>query len=219
MDTKVCCKCKREFPATTEHFWNDKRASSGLWPRCKECSKEDRNTKVEKKIAKDGYKFCPKCKKELPATTEFFQRNNRKKLGLEGRCKECTKEYEHSEKRQLYKKEWFKRHPEFNKEQWKKNRRKPIPKIKARLYQVQRDYGITGEDLVNKMNDQKGCCEICGDSLVFPNSRRSFIVDHNHDTGEVRGLLCNECNTMLGNIKENKNTLLNAIKYLEKYNG
>ena len=59
-------------------------------------------------------------------------------------------------------------------------------------------------------------CEIC--SKLFEDTRHTH-VDHNHFTNEVRGLLCNNCNHLIGNCKENKNTLKSAIKYLKKYNG
>ena len=43
-----------------------------------------------------------------------------------------------------------------------------------------------------------------------------LAIDHCHESGIVRGLLCMPCNTGLGNFKDNVQTLLNAIKYLER---
>lgn len=62
--------------------------------------------------------------------------------------------------------------------------------------------------------EQNNCCKICGTNekeLSF-----KLCVDHNHDTMEIRGLLCNPCNKLLGNVKDNISILKSAIEYLEK---
>lgn len=56
---------------------------------------------------------------------------------------------------------------------------------------------------------------LCGDSLITSLSKRSFCVDHNHNTGTVRGLLCHNCNSSLGLLKENVSILEKMIKYIE----
>jgi hypothetical protein len=48
---------------------------------------------------------------------------------------------------------------------------------------------------------------------------RELAVDHNHETGQVRDLLCHNCNALLGMCREDKAVLLAAIKYLWKWNG
>ena len=49
------------------------------------------------------------------------------------------------------------------------------------------------------------------------NFKRNLHVDHNHATKKVRGLLCVNCNIIIGNSFEDKNILANAIEYLNKY--
>ena len=56
-------------------------------------------------------------------------------------------------------------------------------------------------------------CEICDRIL---GSGRDRAIDHCHDTGKIRGVLCNECNRGLGLLKDNKEILSNAIKYLDE---
>ncbi|QSM04369.1 hypothetical protein PROPHIGD43A-4_59 [Mycobacterium phage prophiGD43A-4] len=55
---------------------------------------------------------------------------------------------------------------------------------------------------------QRGKCAICGDAP------ESLVVDHNHETGAVRGLLCNNCNRCLGLLKDNIEVLTSAAAYL-----
>lgn len=61
---------------------------------------------------------------------------------------------------------------------------------------------------------QQGRCAICGAELDRTKSK-DIHVDHNHETGKVRGLLCSACNRGLGFFKENPETLLDAFHYLD----
>ena len=76
-----------------------------------------------------------------------------------------------------------------------------------------RMYGITKIQYDALMTQQGGVCAICGKTNP---SERKLSVDHNHTTGKVRGLLCNQCNVMLGLGGESICQLKSAIKYLEK---
>lgn len=214
MDTKVCRKCKRELPI--EKFSVDKRSKDNLTPRCRECIN---NSRKINSILDGETKVCTTCGIEYPATLEYFYKGEHNKFGLHPKCKKCTREYDNSEKRKAAKREWVSRNLEKRREVSRKSKQIPKAKAKQRLAEVLRSYGLTEDDLVSRLDSQKGCCEICGDSLVYPDSKRFYTVDHNHTTGEVRGLLCNECNLAIGNLKEDKNIFLSAIKYLEKYNG
>lgn len=63
---------------------------------------------------------------------------------------------------------------------------------------------------------QEGRCAIC--NCTTEDNRKDFAVDHCHATGKVRELLCNSCNTGIGNFKDNPDLLNKAIDYLEKHN-
>jgi hypothetical protein len=77
-------------------------------------------------------------------------------------------------------------------------------------YHLKHRYGITLE-VRNALNKkQKGRCAICGE-------RRKLNVDHDHKTGKVRGLLCKQCNYLLGNARDDCVILTNANKYLRKH--
>jgi Recombination endonuclease VII len=73
-------------------------------------------------------------------------------------------------------------------------------------------YGITGEQYDALLEAQGGRCAICGNR---PRKQR-LAVDHDHATGEVRGLLCKRCNhNLLGAAHENTAILQRAIDYLQ----
>jgi hypothetical protein len=70
-------------------------------------------------------------------------------------------------------------------------------------------YGITVEDFRDMLVGQAGRCLIC--HRVPPTD---LVVDHDHGTGRVRGLLCQRCNRMLGHVDERPEILRSAIRYL-----
>ena len=83
-----------------------------------------------------------------------------------------------------------------------------------------RIYGITKKEYDTLFKKQKGVCKICNKEENSYTRRGNKItklfVDHNHNTGKVRGLLCSDCNKGLGNFKDNINSLKKTINYLRK---
>lgn len=101
------------------------------------------------------------------------------------------------------------------KNQWVKNNPEKV-KLSVRRIQL-RKYGLTPETYEALSNEQKGNCAICGlneNSINQRGTHYRLAVDHCHDTGKVRGLLCSNCNTALGLFKDNPMFLNSAIKYL-----
>ena len=74
-------------------------------------------------------------------------------------------------------------------------------------------YGITGEQYAEMLEAQGGVCAICGRECQ---SRNRLAVDHCHETGKVRGLLCAHCNRALGMLGDSVNVLTAAVRYLER---
>jgi hypothetical protein len=68
-------------------------------------------------------------------------------------------------------------------------------------------------------NNQVGRCAICEsglpDLLVYENRRRGYAIDHDHNTGTVRGILCTECNSVLGLAGDSPDILRRAADYLD----
>ena len=94
----------------------------------------------------------------------------------------------------------------------KRNSPSATPEYK-RNYNLMKNYGITSADYDDMLKKQDYKCAICQSPST--NSRsKYFMVDHDHDTGAVRGLLCHKCNTLLGHANDDTTILNNAIKYL-----
>jgi hypothetical protein len=89
---------------------------------------------------------------------------------------------------------------------------------------LRRTYGIGLKEYEMMLDDQDGCCAICsiGPDVYEERDRHSrgakgrLYVDHDHATGEVRGLLCMQCNFLLGSASDDVEILEHAIRYLRK---
>lgn len=89
--------------------------------------------------------------------------------------------------------------------------------IKSRLeYSYKKKYGISIEDYDRMSDEQNHVCAICGQPQNRANTSR-LSVDHNHETGSVRGLLCHLCNSGLGAFQDDPQILTSAIEYLNKH--
>lgn len=79
-----------------------------------------------------------------------------------------------------------------------------------------RNYGITIDDYEDMYNNQSGVCAICGqlETKKYNGNIVKLTVDHCHDTGKVRGLLCKRCNTALGGFNDSAKILTKALNYL-----
>lgn len=76
-------------------------------------------------------------------------------------------------------------------------------------------YGIDYNDYNTMLTEQNNSCAICK-STSAGRGHKHFSVDHDHITGKVRGLLCHNCNTGLGQFKDNTQLLTEAVNYLTK---
>lgn len=88
-------------------------------------------------------------------------------------------------------------------------------KALARNRALKFKYGITQADYERKLAEQGGGCAICESKET--RGKHSFSVDHCHKTGNVRGLLCNNCNRAIGLLSDDLSIVYSAAHYLEKY--
>lgn len=176
------------------------------------------------------FHFCIPCTKQK--STEYF--NNRKEklaanperllkyrksrtdkyaADYETRLKtaESCKEYriKNEKKLKLNRQEKIAKNPEkyraINKRSYAKNREKGKAYFRMRLY------GVTDDQFKNMLAQQNNACAICFE-------RKELVVDHNHTTGNVRGLLCKNCNLGIGHFSESQEALTSAINYLRAKN-
>lgn len=124
-----------------------------------------------------------------------FHKNKNYKDGFRPHCIDCRRDYE----RKSFHKHKHKRPYDYEYDKDKK---------------LKKAYGISYSEYLVMLEVQEGRCAICGTTET--GSRKAFAVDHCHTTGKVRGLLCSNCNTGIGNLKESEEIMLRAIDYLKK---
>jgi hypothetical protein len=179
-------------------------------------------TEEEKKIRDKKYQrtwYLKHREIELQKGREYKKRNKEKLL-------EQGREYAkaHREERREQAKEYRKKYPERRKAQWaawytknktkaaevKKAYRKKYPH-KEKAGQFRRKYSLTWDQYQEMVQKQSGYCCSCG----LPTKK--LFVDHDHETGKVRSLLCNGCNAALGHLKESPERVLALLKYIETH--
>ena len=146
---------------------------------------------------------CTVCKEDRIET--LFYKRKTSKTGRRHECSECSKE-----RIRLYR--------ENNREKDKLNQRKN---------RLKREYNITVEFYEELLNKQEGKCAICRNTETARQysgkgkrgdiSIKKLAIDHCHKTGQIRGLLCYNCNLGLGRFKDNTKSLEAAIQYLATF--
>ena len=124
-------------------------------------------------------KFCKQCKKKYVATSLSFYAHKNNTDGLYSTCKRCCRD--NSKKRK--EPSGFKPMTEEEK------------KIRVRETSLFNTYGITLDDYNAMFEKQKGCCAICGKHQT--ELSHVLYVEHNHSTGNIRGLTCSRCNKLI----------------------
>lgn len=147
---------------------------------------------------------CTKCG-ESKSKTDFYK-DSKSKDGFKFWCKVCsnsaTKEWENKnkEKRREIKKRWR----QNNRSLSKKIHRNSALKFK---------YGITQTEYEEILSHQGGVCACCS---RFPDNKRNLGVDHDHSSGEIRGLLCDHCNVGIGRLGDCEEGVFAALAYLKR---
>jgi hypothetical protein len=159
---------------------------------------------------------CVSCKCEKPISD--FPKAKQNKSGYRGQCKTCCKAwmagyYERNrEKAAVAGRESYKRNRErklYTSRRWSEQN---PDRVKDNLLKY--SFGIGLDDYQRMLSEQDGKCAIC---RTDSNRGRAFAVDHDHATGEIRGLLCSDCNTGIGLLKDEPELLAKAIQYLQSH--
>jgi len=138
-------------------------------------------------------KTCTMCRVKKP-TSNYRSRGGKMRHLLKSRCNQCLHKAN---------KTWVENNP-----------------IRVRGYRDRDPWtlfrrcsrrNITPEQFISVYEKQKRCCAICRKEIEIGNS----AIDHNHKTGEFRGVLCKQCNRGLGMFLDSPFVLKNALEYLE----
>jgi hypothetical protein len=113
-------------------------------------------------------------------------------------------------------KKWNREHPESVAERMEAYRRSGKKATVDRASHLKRTFGIAQGDYDAMLAAQGGGCAICGRP---PSAKISLHIDHDHDDGRIRGLLCFVCNNGLGQFQENPERLRKAAAYVEAGRG
>lgn len=96
---------------------------------------------------------------------------------------------------------------------WRRERDPEQMRAYGRKSHLKSKFGLTQEDYDAMLEAQAGGCAICGTEDTSPWDW--FCIDHDHQTGTVRGLLCRSCNTAIGQVADSPEILRQAVAYLE----
>lgn len=93
--------------------------------------------------------------------------------------------------------------------------------LTERKSSIKRKYGLDWEEFERAFYNAGGKCEICEKKLALVtlkgDGQESASVDHCHESGKVRGVLCRYCNVALGHFRDSRLHLSKAIQYLDKH--
>lgn len=153
--------------------------------------------RIENLIKECGSKQCTRCGKNFPLTSKYFYRNRKAKDGFRTVCKSC---------RGIQDNQYYKLKKNNLKIKWENEK-----KERARSKRLLATYGISEEEYKILLESQNNKCAICNEE-----KNEILFVDHDHKTGEMRELLCRNCNSALGLIKESPYILRRMIRYIEK---
>ncbi len=154
---------------------------------------------------------------KIVAAQKEYRHNNKDKIAARSReyrlrNKDKIKEYRKNNRQQrLVYAKTYRDNNKGTRQEWNKNNKDKIEadRIKAR-------YGITVDERDDMRKEQHYRCFICGaheNTLTL-----GLCIDHDHETNQVRGLLCSKCNSGIGMLKDDPELLQNGIDWLNKHN-
>lgn len=193
IEGKECLKC--HIYKTSDQYNKEKHSLDGLKNWCRQCIGQ-RNAQHRQKLRLRDHVVLPETAKcyscgVIKPSSEFDVDSGLFR-GIKGECKKC---------RLIQKSIYCKKHPEYF-------------RLKARENHYQRRYGISVEQKTALWEKQDKKCAVCDRDLPTFSSAQ---LDHDHSTGENRGILCWKCNSALGNVDDSISRLKKLISYLRKH--
>lgn len=185
--TRRCSDCRRYRPI--DEYWKSSASKSGLNAYCKDCAGHHYREYQENMRLREKIVIAEKFCYDCKQVKgiEHFTINRSSKDNLDHFCRACKKIRHHN---------------------WASN---PATWPMRKAIWAKSKYGIEPQEYKRMVESQKGACAICSEQM----GERPHI-DHDHETGFVRELLCSGCNSRLSGL-ENASFMERAIAYLEKH--
>jgi hypothetical protein len=171
---KQCCTC-HEWKMPGLEFYNNKSRADGYSQCCKECAKAHTKKQRARLKAKD-LADPVKAKERQKRLYANRLKNNRELRSIQN----------------VKSKQWRDGFKANNPEEWSR---------RQCFYQRKRTYGISEAEFHDLLDSQNGCCACCGNHIKEFRGKHGPQVDHCHDTGRVRAILCHPCNVAEGYMK------------------
>lgn len=238
-DGRQCTACEQYRPWS--EFDRASNSKTGHCARCKDCLRKIRGHKKAKvwRITDQG-RECTRCGRFL--SWEHFNKNKCGTRGYQSWCSGCFREYQGRTKRRdsliteegrecsrcgVFKtwdhyhncKSRATGHASACKACMRQKTRQDMENGTIRDGELRRKYDISLSEYERMAEENGDACAICG-TMEKGRARgrvRYWSVDHDHETGEIRGLLCQKCNSLLGMADDDIEILQKAIAYLELY--
>jgi Recombination endonuclease VII len=198
---KLCVSCNES--RDKNDFHKSRRAKDGHRIVCKYCVRKRQQQYEQALKEREAFsvlenKTCSKCNQTLCVSNFRFDKS--KKSGYHSNCRSC----------ELAQKQT----PEFKakrsirlKKEWQEMSRLERYEIKLKQF-----YNLSLSDYQGLYAAQKGCCGICQKTF----SEFAMFVDHDHESGKIRGLLCRTCNCAIGMLGDDLKGLMRAVDYLKR---
>lgn len=158
-------------------------------------NRRKKQMQVESMVKKVVDRNCRICLMTKPLE-QFYERNYKGKISYRTECKDCIREKT---------KNYFRSNYHHNLE-----KKRIAYRYNHKFKNIKDQYGLTKDEYFEILDKTNGLCPICNRKINKPN------VDHCHNTGVIRGIICFQCNLGMGNFNDDIERLKNAIKYLER---
>lgn len=206
--TKTCSSCNVSLDSTS--FYKNSSGKFGLDSKCKMCRKKASAAYQAARPQRYGPMHM---RSTLSTSCGFEQCDNRSRVGYGGFCSQKCKSLKNSlvtlgERSCGYCGELIELLDHINRIYCSKS-------CANKSQHLMKAYGLTSTDLENLLQKAGYKCQICGEKFRDDSTQRNLYVDHDHNSGEIRGLLCRSCNTGLGMLKDSCTLLRKALIYLE----
>jgi hypothetical protein len=149
-------------------------------------------------------KVCARCREDLPF--DRFSNDPRMALGKKSYCRRCQSDWAKAK---------YHADPEAARAKSRERAARVRTPERSRRRALQAMYGLGWDEYEAMLASQGGRCAVCGASEA--GGRGNWHVDHDHESGRVRGLLCAGCNVGIGQFRDDPERLRAAARYLDRW--